>query len=129
MEDVDRPRNGDTGRYLTWRDWASERKSILSDIDSRIAEDQDGRRELMAGVTNRIDRHDDKIDELQRNLMAAPEGDRPGGLLWQMGELRKEQRQTRRNIVVALGALSFVFNLLSPWLGTIVSSVIGVPRP
>lgn len=118
MIDDPRPTNGD-GRYVTWKDWGGQlRPSISREIETAVA----GVGEDVMAVTG-------EVSKLRDLVTAAPDGEKPGGILWQLGAIRTEQRRSSRNIVLALGAASFLFNMIAPWLRPLVEQFIGSPRP
>lgn len=126
MLDEPRPPNGD-GRYLSWKDWAIQRDYVSRQIESAVAGADERRLDAVSGVSKRVDDHATLIGGLQQALLAAPDGDKPGGLVWQMSEIRDEQKSGRRNIILILGTASFVINLLAPYLRDVVTGALGLP--
>lgn len=125
MIDEPRPTNG--ADRFTWKDWAIQRDYISRQIEGAVASSEERQAELVRAVTARVDDHGKLIGGLQQALLAAPDGDKPGGLMWQMSEIRDEQKSGRRNIILILGTASFVINLLAPYLRDVVTGALGLP--
>ncbi|HET7128961.1 MAG TPA: hypothetical protein VFJ93_07795 [Gaiellaceae bacterium] len=126
---MEEPRNG--SRYVTWAQYGQDRERDRNVYVTQgdLAQTRDDITAHIVAIEKLANASTLRIDDVFRQLTAAPDGDKPGGLMWQMGEMRREQKALVRNLAIVVAAVTFLWNLVAPYVSGWLHALVGVPHP